>query len=236
MSTQMLGALRKSIRSQTINHQLLSHFISTGSFQLIFPNFNPSCHLISCNIHKPSVSCKRWKLDSITLTPPPSMARESRQLHIDRIFESVGVIILHGSHQQTYQLLEKLHQIWFKLPRIRSEEVLGKALRRVPRHTYYIGTKVDIVLMIDMIINVVITILIVMIINVVITILIVLYFFCERWADTAPPGRPPLTSRKREFWRSLISRWNDYSCRKSEICFFVGRISIKQNIHFHKIY
>ena len=158
MSTQMLGALRKSIRSQTINHQLLSHFISTGSFQLIFPNFNPSCHLISCNIHKPSVSCKRWKLDSITLTPPPSMARESRQLHIDRIFESVGVIILHGSHQQTYQLLEKLHQIWFKLPRIRSEEVLGKALRRVPRHTYYIGTKVDIVLMIDMIINVVITI------------------------------------------------------------------------------
>ena len=25
---------------------------------------------------------------------------------------------------------------------IRSEEVLGKALRRVPRHTYYIGTKV----------------------------------------------------------------------------------------------
>ena len=63
----------------------------------------------------------------------------------------------------------------------------------------------------------------------------VLYFFCERWADTAPPGRPPLTSRKREFWQSLISRWNDYSCRKSEICFFVGWKSIKQNIHFHKI-
>ena len=27
----------------------------------------------------------------------------------------------------------------------RSEEVLGKALRRVPRHTYYIGTKVLII-------------------------------------------------------------------------------------------
>ena len=37
MSTQMQEALRKSIRSQIINHQLTSHFISTGSFQLIFP-------------------------------------------------------------------------------------------------------------------------------------------------------------------------------------------------------
>ena len=83
MSTQMPEALRKSIRSQIINNQLSSHFISSGSFQLIFPIFNPSCHLISCNIHKPSVSSKRSKPDLITSTPPPSMARESRQLHID---------------------------------------------------------------------------------------------------------------------------------------------------------
>ena len=41
---------------------------------------------------------------------------------------------------------------YFSLDNFRSEEVLGKALRRVPRHTYYIGTKVLITIAIAIIV------------------------------------------------------------------------------------
>ena len=85
---------------------------------------------------------------------------------------------------------------------LRSEEVLGKALRRVPRHTYYIGTKVFTVHhchdhrhhhrpVCDYDLHI-----------------------CDRWGDTEHLGRPLLTSQKKESFQSLISHFVGFNCRE----------------------